>query len=59
MYKDEIIENLSIFQNYGDGFTYYDNLDNYNSIDRTDIKKIENNFLITLYMDRYTFEYIF
>ena len=40
MYKDEIArKSFDISKLWGSGFTYYDNLDNYNSIDRTDIKK--------------------
>ena len=54
MYKDEIArKSFDISKLWGSGFTYYDNLDNYNSIDRTDIKKKSRIiFLITLYMDR-------
>ena len=46
MYKDEVKKRDFKFENFwGNGFTYYDILDNYESVDRTDIEsKIKNNF---------------
>ncbi len=46
MYKDEVVKkNYDIKKLWGNGFTYYNLLDNYNSIDRSDIKnKIKKNY---------------
>jgi len=46
MYQDEVTKrNLDITKLWGSGFTYYNNLDNFNSIDRSDIiNKIKNNY---------------
>ncbi len=46
MYKDEVNKrNFDISRLWGSGFTYYNNLDNFESIDRSDIKnKIINNY---------------
>ena len=61
MYKDEIArKSFDISKLWGSGFTYYDNLDNYNAIDRTDIKKkIENNFFDYIIYGSFTRSNIF
>ena len=61
MYKDEINKrSFDISKLWGSGFTYYDNLTNYNSVDRTDIKqKIENNFFDYIIYGSFTRSNIF
>ena len=56
MYQDEIIKrNFDISKLWGSGFTYYNNLDNYNSIDRSDIlNKIKNNYFEFIIYGSYT-----
>ena len=46
MYKDEFKKKQLTFENFwGNGFTFYNILDEYENVDRTDIeKKIKNNF---------------
>ena len=61
MYRDEISKrSFDISKLWGSGFTYYDNLTNYNSIDRTDIKqKIESNFFDYIIYGSFTRSNIF
>ena len=56
MYQDEIIKrNFDISKLWGNGFTYYNNLNNYDSIDRTDIQnKIRNNYFEFIVFGSYT-----
>ena len=56
MYQDEIIKrNFDISKLWGSGFTYYNNLDDYNSINRIDIlNKIKNNYFEFIIYGSYT-----
>ena len=56
MYQDEIIKrNFDISKLWGSGFTYYNNLNDYNAIDRIDIlNKIKNNYFTFIIYGSYT-----